>query len=142
MVQRCAGALVQRCAMIDLQVLQDSGFLSNGQLNEGRDGERGGGGGARGLLATIQAHSEHAKEPCLVNAMLVAGLFPNVAAVTRRGKQPPKCVTDEDGKVGFHPSSIMMDIEIPRHGCVPAHFTFARAAKGCWISLGLVTDRC
>lgn len=104
-----------------MQVLQDSGFLSNerpggpdlhGMRGDGRDAAARGP-GARGVPETIRAHSLHAGEPCLVNAMLVAGLFPNVAAVSRKGRRPPRCFTDEDGQVSFHPSSILMAMDTP-----------------------------
>lgn len=100
-------------------MLQDSGFLSNGQRRGGGDAGGDLTAASPPLQQTIQAHSEHARDPCLVNAMLVAGLFPNVAAVTRKGRQPPRCFTDEDGAVGFHPSSILMNIDVPWGRCGP-----------------------
>jgi hypothetical protein len=89
---------------VPVQQLLQSGFLSN-QV-EGRN--YGGSGGKRkqSLEDIVRAHSTHAHEPCLIKALLVAGLYPNVAKADQKKKY---CFarTFEDGRVSFHPSSVM-----------------------------------
>lgn len=81
-------------------MLNDSGFLSAGK---GRDAPK------APLAHVVAAHSKHAREPALVHALLVSGLFPNVATFKRGAKHGDMrgVRTREDGRVQFHPSSVV-----------------------------------
>lgn len=65
------------------------------------------GGQRADLESIIKTNSGHAHEVCLIHAMLVAGLYPNIAALRCSGKRPPDCFTHEDGKLFIHPGSLV-----------------------------------
>jgi len=67
-------------------LLKDAGFLGDGRRE-------------------MSAIDRYSNEQCLVRAVLVAGLFPKVAAV-QNGKRKAKWHTRDDGKVAGHPSSV------------------------------------
>ena len=86
-----------------LQVLSDAGFLPLDDSNVTGSGPA--------LQRKIEAYSRHAHEAALVKAVLVAGLFPNVA-LARQKKFGSKVSTREDGGKGivFHPSSVLNNV--------------------------------
>ena len=100
----CDPLIVRGCS---LQNLVDSGFLDSRSGEQHRDLGFKGPGRAANLQAIISATSGHAHEVALIHAMLVAGLYPNISALSLNRGRPPDCFTDEDGKVAVHPSSLL-----------------------------------
>jgi hypothetical protein len=100
-----------------VQVLLTSGFLTRGPASQD-----GGTISHATLQSTIDAHSSHGNEDDLVKSMLVAGLFPNITVVSRRGRRPPTRFTNEDGKVAFHPSSLLANADEIGRECVTFFF--------------------
>lgn len=99
-----------------MQNLLDSGFLSR-VPEHSRDFGLKGRGRAAALHDTIMQHSGHAHEVALIHALLVAGLYPNIAAVRCKPKRPPDCFTDEDGKASIHPSSLVASVNGDKYMC-------------------------
>lgn len=81
-------------ACLCVQVLLDAGFLTGRAVEHSS------------LRHVIAAHSQHAHEPALVKAVLVAGLYPNVA-VTWHKKRHCSVRTRSDGKVEYMPDSVL-----------------------------------
>ena len=102
-----------------MQNLVDSGFLNSRNGEQHRDLSFRGVGRAANLHRVIEATSGHAHEPALINAMLVAGLYPNISALRCNPRRPPDCFTDEDGKVAVHPSSLLGSLKGDKHLCAP-----------------------
>jgi hypothetical protein len=100
------------------QVLLDTGFLSQPSNGSGDGAPR-----HDRLGAAVAAHSRHAGEGALIAALLVAGLCPSVASA-KQTKRGVKARTRDDGKVSFHPSSLLASA--PAHkGCATSHFRLA-----------------
>jgi hypothetical protein len=103
------------------QNLLDSGFVSRAG-EQPRDSGFGGGdcGERTGRLNDIvMANSKHAHQVELINAMLVAGLYPNIAAMRCNHRRLRGCFTDEDGAVSVHPSSLLASYSGDKQTCAP-----------------------
>lgn len=126
-----------------MQVLADAGFLF-GCPSSGRGGATSV--SMRNVRTAIEHHSMHYHGPPqeddraprergdqhLLQAMLVAGLYPNVGAVLPgKGKAPPGVKTFDDGAIKLHPASVVSDLgngahryELFRFCCVCVFFVF------------------
>jgi hypothetical protein len=107
-----------------VQNLLDAGFLSK---KEDQRALSGFGKGERPEILNdiIMANSQHAHRVELINAMLVAGLYPNFAAMRCYTRRPPDCFTNEDGKVSIHPSSLLASCFGDKRLCAPPSFLSA-----------------
>lgn len=113
-----------------MQNLLDSGFLSSRKGEHPRYNAFKGGGRGAGLHDIIIENSNHAHETALINAMMVAGLYPNIAAMRCNPRRPPDCFTNEDGKVSIHPSSLLGSVFGDKHTCAPLLFRLTTWCHG------------